>query len=415
MREIVNISGRKELLFAVCRRRDEKPREIGEKTTVQGRNCAISLDVMLLFEYNIYVCSEVTNINKQRFLAELGKLLTFMYEEDRDNVLAVYAKMFDEANDEKALLQHLVSPTRQAVLVARSYNSREKKLQVSSTSREQFQLEAEENPEYLSVVEDIRRDAEAKGIFEAAAWHEREEPEQEPEPEVSKDQMSLFGEAEEEEPAAEPVNVDLEAPQETEMPDFSEAPTEEPAPEEAAPVEEVPEEEDKEKKIDDFMSEFSIVEEKAPAAAEAEPAATPEVPVTEAVPEVPAEPEQAEPADVAPAITERKARPLLLILYIIIAIPLCLAGLAVLLIPTLLCLALSVVAIVAGVMMLTAAISSFAVIADLLLIGGLALMALALGLLFLWLFVWFIGGAMVSLIRGAIDLGGKWCYKEVQA
>ena len=38
---------------------------------------------------------------------------------------------------------------------------------------------------------------------------------------------------------------------------------------------------------------------------------------------------------------------------------------------------------------------------------------LALALLFLWLFVWFIGGAIVGLIHGLCVLGGKWCYKEV--
>ena len=57
----------------------------------------------------------MTDINKQKFLAELGKLLTFMYEEDRQSALAMYAKLFDNARDEQSLLQFLVSPTRQAV------------------------------------------------------------------------------------------------------------------------------------------------------------------------------------------------------------------------------------------------------------------------------------------------------------
>ena len=61
----------------------------------------------------------MTAINKQRFLAELSKLLTFMYEEDRQTALAMYGRMFDEADDEQALLLELGSPTRQAVIVAR--------------------------------------------------------------------------------------------------------------------------------------------------------------------------------------------------------------------------------------------------------------------------------------------------------
>ena len=44
-----------------------------------------------------YQQPEVTDINKQKFLAELGKLLTFMYDEDRQDALAMYARMFDAA------------------------------------------------------------------------------------------------------------------------------------------------------------------------------------------------------------------------------------------------------------------------------------------------------------------------------
>ena len=43
------------------------------------------------------------------------------------------------------------------------------------------------------------------------------------------------------------------------------------------------------------------------------------------------------------------------------------------------------------------------------------LLLLALGLLALWIAVWLVGGAMVGLVRGLIHLGGKWCYKEVEA
>ena len=44
---------------------------------------------------------------------------------------------------------------------------------------------------------------------------------------------------------------------------------------------------------------------------------------------------------------------------------------------------------------------------------GTALVVLALGLLFLWLFVWLIFGGMGGLIRGVVNLGRKWCYREV--
>ena len=64
----------------------------------------------------------MTDINKQKFLTELGKLLTFMYEEDRQLALSIYDEVFEQAEDEQAVLSALVSPTRQAVIIARAYN-----------------------------------------------------------------------------------------------------------------------------------------------------------------------------------------------------------------------------------------------------------------------------------------------------
>ena len=64
-------------------------------------------------------------INRQKFLAELAKLLTFMYEEDRQLALRIYERMFDAVADENALIQGLVSPTRQAVVIARTYDAKD--------------------------------------------------------------------------------------------------------------------------------------------------------------------------------------------------------------------------------------------------------------------------------------------------
>ena len=44
---------------------------------------------------------------------------------------------------------------------------------------------------------------------------------------------------------------------------------------------------------------------------------------------------------------------------------------------------------------------------------GLALVLFALGLLFLWTAIWFVGGAIVGLVHGVAMLCDKWCYKEV--
>ena len=70
-----------------------------------------------------------------------------MYEEDRVRALAMYNSMFDETDDETGLLQLLVSPTRQAVNLARSYDARERKLQAHAQAREAGET-AEEEPSY---------------------------------------------------------------------------------------------------------------------------------------------------------------------------------------------------------------------------------------------------------------------------
>ena len=54
-------------------------------------------------------------IKKDKFLSELGKLLTFMRESDRKFALAEYENMFLSSENEDTLLSYLVSPTRQAV------------------------------------------------------------------------------------------------------------------------------------------------------------------------------------------------------------------------------------------------------------------------------------------------------------
>ena len=104
-----------------------------------------------------------------------------------------------------------------------------------------------------------------------------------------------------------------------------------------------------------------------------------------------------------------------LILFVIAAIPVTLLLLALLLIPTLLSLSVAIGMIALGVTLILAAFSGFAVLADVLMLFGASLIALALGLVFLWITIWLIGGVMVSLVRSVIELGRNWCSKEVPA
>lgn len=369
-----------------------------------------------------------------------------MYEEDRQTALAMYNRMFDEAESEQALLQYLVSPTRQAVILARAYNAKERKLQVHTQSREEYEQSTDEMPDFVLAINKLQDEASALKITV---------------PQVSEDQISLFDDSdavtetapaaqENTEPAADEEEAETqdeteEAPEQKEVPPmFADEPAEEAEPDETnSSVTRLAD------AVDAFLADFTIsndelIAKAKPAAQEEEKAAEPEkeepaaeeepveVPAVETVTEQPeetevhepvqAEPEETEAAAVEIAETEEDAedaetvrKPIvpLLILYIIFAIPLGLIGILLLLIPTLVSLSLAVTAGFLGIYGFAATFTGFAVLADILVVAGVSLILLALALLFLWLFVWFIGGAIVGLIHGLCVLGGKWCYKEV--
>ena len=125
----------------------------------------------------------------------------------------------------------------------------------------------------------------------------------------------------------------------------------------------------------------------------------------------------AKEAETPAAAPESRLRPLLLILFILFAVPLTLLAVLLLLIPTLLSLVLAAASIVGGCAAVVIAFGSggFSVFADLLIVLGCAIILLALGLLFLWLFIWFVSSVIGGLIRWVIQLGRSCCYKEVAA
>jgi uncharacterized membrane protein len=339
--------------------------------------------------------AEVNDIAKQRFLAELDKLLTFMYEEDRQTALAMYSKMFDDAEDEEELSSFLGSATRQAVIVARAYNARARKLQVESQSREQDGAEAEATPDFVLAIDELYRQ-----FFPSPVEADQ----------VLADQVSLFDEhaqPDQAAPAAPPPAEPAQGAAETAADTEEDAEKAESGSTEQA-VEKVFEDADpaagiKTDEVDRFLEDYRPEGE----TLDAEPA--PDRPENEPAREVVTEEVSDEPAPV------RKPRVFLLILYILLAIPITLAGVVLLLIPTLLFLVLAVACVAAGAALLVAAFSGFTMLADFLLLFGGAVVLLALGLLFLWIFVWFIAGAIAGMIAGVIQLGRSWCYKEVAA
>ena len=339
--------------------------------------------------------SEVNVINKQKFLAELAKLLTFMYEDDRQSALRAYADMFDEAADEQALIQALNSPLRQAVEVARAYNAGTPAL--GSPARD---AQDEDDGLFLEAIAAIRAHAlslqAAPRTVETAVFAEEGAP-------VNDDQLSLF--------------------------DESQTQTDEPA-EAAAPAPVY------DNAADSFAAAF-LNEDVAKQLLdlpddEPEPAEKPEEPQPETQNEPATADEDEEEEDqslfddeddydddddeLLPARNViRKPRVLLLIPYVIFAVPITLVLLLLLLVPALASLAAAAGCVIAAVLAVLSSIGAFPKLANLLVALGAALIVLALGVLFLMLSIWLFAGAMGGLVRGVIALGGTWCYKEVEA
>jgi len=60
-------------------------------------------------------------VNKQKYMAELAKLLGFMSGRDRQAALEKFDALFEAAESEQELIAELGSPTRLAVTLARDY------------------------------------------------------------------------------------------------------------------------------------------------------------------------------------------------------------------------------------------------------------------------------------------------------
>ena len=455
----------------------------------------------------------MNTINRQKFLAELSKLLTFMYEEDRQRALSMYERMFDITEDEQGLIQHLMSPTRQAVIIARAYDAKERKLSVSSQLRgDTDETEESELPKFVLAINKIFDD-----LFPDSAEDALEEDQVSffdlglaqkedftaPKPAVPAGAVLLSDtqkfrldpqNAEAGEPAEadtevsdEPADADLfpadeptpvepdsadethdflaggasidelitawkkdleadmraetdapaddaaadvpvaaeelpaqEAEEDVNSEELPDSPEEEaPAPEEA-PGEEAPGEEAAAEAADDSAdadgegsdhSDYPVVFSSSPETEAAEEAdITGEADAAEETPPDSEAPVPAGSRKTAAAVQEASVPKT--VLFLLIAIPVALALLALLLIPTLLFVGVSAGLIILGATLAVSAFSGFSVLADLLLLIGAALVTLALGLLFLWLTVWTIGGGMGGVIRTIGDLHRKLCMKK---
>lgn len=350
----------------------------------------------------------MTVIDRQKYVAELGKLLSGMAPQDREAVLRGVNARFDEEGDDAAVIASLGSPTFAAVSVLRGYTPPE-----------------EGASDSVPMPEPRRARPEPKPV----------EPEPiEPEPE----EPAAPEEAEPEEPEAESAEADETAPVEP-VPEAESTEPAEPAPEPEAPpaepeTEPEPEPEPEQPEIPAEPAEPETAEEPAEAEApedaseqaeESEEPDEPEESGTEAEePEEPAEsdeadePEEAEESPDLPPFwggppelpKPPKAKVGLLILYIIL-------GVAVGLPLTVLfaCVALGIFGcggalIAAAALLVSFCFLGMSVVADILLLAGAALVLAALGLLLLFFAVWFFIRCVVGFVNLILRKGREWCY-----
>ena len=328
-------------------------------------------------------------------MAELNKLLTFMFKEDRAEIIQHYNELLDNAEDESALLEEFGSPTKLAVSISRSYNRDERKLAVTADSKEDApekpaaEAKAPEKPQapeapkapqkpsepevytgtYADIVEEFRRQrALEEGVEYKPIFFDESEPTpvEEPAPVEEPTPVVEPAPAEESVPTEELESVEESAPVEEPVPPEEPAPTEEPAP--------------AEEPVDGTFEEYGL--------SDAEEAAE-------------------------ERRTQRKTNVPLLILYLIIAIPLGIVGVALVIAIGAVVIAAAAAAAFCGVKLFVFAFSGLTVFADIFITAGAALVCCAVALLLLWFGVWGIASGVSGVIVGLKALGRKLCVKEV--
>ena len=348
----------------------------------------------------------MTVIDRQKYVAELGKLLSGMAPQDREAVLRGVNARFDEEGDDAAVIASLGSPTFAAVSVLRGYTPPEEGASDSVPMPEPRRARPEPKPVEPEPIESEPEEPEAPEEAEPeepeAESAEADEPSPvEPVPEAESTEPAEPAPEPEAPPAEpetgpEPEPEQPEIPAEPAEPETAEEPAEAEAPEDAVGPAEEPEEPDE--------PEESGTEAEGPG----EPAGTGEA----------EEPEEAEENPDLPPFwggppelpKPPKAKVGLLILYVIL-------GVAVGLPLTVLfaCVALGIFGcggalIAAAALLVSFCFLGMGVVADILLLAGAALVLAALGLLLLFFAVWFFIRCVVGFVNLILRKGREWCY-----
>lgn len=321
--------------------------------------------------------------NRQSFLAELSSLLTFMQESDRKTALSMYSKMFDDAPSEQELLSHLVSPTRQAVRLARVYDSTvsgnagtaEFLDEISSAQPVNFSQDSGYalSPENQATLFSAQSVPVSKPSKRRQAW--KDEIYQPSVPDRSMDVDAFISGIR--------VNDEISVAESTRAPS-----------------------------TDSLNRDFPVADEKPVVNAAAVSAAAV---VVNASDKAAAKTSPKESAQNKPTNTVTKTNAPLLILYTILAIPFTSLIIVLLILIAVFFLGLAFASGYACFLLISSAFGGFAMFSDIMVVLGVSLVLAALAVLFIWTFIWLLGGVIVAAVKGAINLGGRLCVREVEA
>lgn len=355
---------------------------------------------MAIIIYAAYIMyTEVIAINKHRFLTELAKFLTFLSEEERQAVLAKFDEIFQRADSEEELAVMLGSPLKMAVEISRAFN----KAGLDGAIERCVELSGVDMTAVPELPEAAEEETPAE---EAAAESEEGEPAELFEAETAeKAEPSTSGQAEEAIEEAPGLEAIESAAQLIESENVSEERAEqeeaqgEPVSDEKALAEEPA---DEPSNASENAEEIAVIEKPEP------------VHDDEYIDTEPREYfEGADPTREKAIPVSKKLRPAALIFFIILAVPLGLAGIVIIIAASLAVLACAASLLGGGGVAVSLAFSGMTLFSDLIMTVGVALVCFALGLVILWLGIWLLIWGIGSFVKLILRLARSLCYKEV--
>lgn len=367
----------------------------------------------------------MTDINKQQFLTELTKFLTFVNDDEREQIVNEFDKIFDDCDSQEELAATLVSPLKVTVELSRVYNKDglEATLQKCGElagSEEFMNGESSSDDTARDIIKAIDENS-FKSIDIISDDHsdESEETPKEEMPEGTDPLIEVFARDEQEqterstEESASPEEEAEESENKAEAGEISEEDQtveEEQSGNDQEPESETYQIEDADENPTEIPEAEKTEEESAEQAEEQE--ILPEREMPEETPVQLWEETEDHSEPVGPTV-RYKVKPAALILFLIFAIPLGLLAIAICLLITAAIASCAVSVLGAGALAVSLAFNTgLTVFADIIIAVGAALGCFAIGLLLVWFMIWFLICSVRACIRFIVKLARSWCCKE---